>query len=286
MAYEISNEKSKHDTRTNGESMKKIISYIIELILIFSLCSCNSITKQDTDQNDDSDFMVANPADNATDDSSDESTFDESPSKNNVSEDPVIGITISLGVYEQDNDLDNGKEAIEWEVIAIDDDMALVVSKYALDVKAYNANDSDVTWETCTLRDWLNGSFFDDAFSEVEKTLILERLVKADSNPTYDTSAGNDTIDKVFILSASEYSTYYPKDARKGYAPTAYAQENGSHVYTSGHCIVWLRTPGKYSNSACWLFASAGVEDDGKYVNAPNVAVCPAMWIDYAEYQK
>ena len=63
-------------------------------------------------------------------------------------------------LIEQDNDISNGKEDIEWLVLWIVDDKALIVSKYALDVQPYSTyTDTDCTWKTCSLWEWLNSTF-------------------------------------------------------------------------------------------------------------------------------
>lgn len=76
---------------------------------------------------------------------------------------------MSFGKYEQDNNTSNGKEKIEWLVLEVKDGKALVISKYALDCKPYNTSSTNVTWETCSLRNWLNNDFINSAFSATEK---------------------------------------------------------------------------------------------------------------------
>ncbi len=44
-----------------------------------------------------------------------------------------VGDVIYFGSYEQDNNLSNGKEEIEWIVLAKENRKALLISKYALD---------------------------------------------------------------------------------------------------------------------------------------------------------
>ena len=51
---------------------------------------------------------------------------------------PQVGSMITLGHYEQDNDLTNGQEPIEWRVLNIEGDTVLLVSRYALDAQPYN----------------------------------------------------------------------------------------------------------------------------------------------------
>ena len=83
-----------------------------------------------------------------------------------------VGDIIKFGHYEQDGNTSYGKEEIEWEVLKVESDRVLVVSKYALDCKPYNTEYTDVTWETCSLRQWLNSTFLNTAFSAEEQKKI------------------------------------------------------------------------------------------------------------------
>lgn len=81
-----------------------------------------------------------------------------------------VGDTYRFGSYEQDNNKSNGQEDIEWLVLAKEGTKILVISKEALDCKPYSY--TNVTWETCTLRKWLNNDFINAAFSADERTMI------------------------------------------------------------------------------------------------------------------
>ena len=76
-----------------------------------------------------------------------------------------VGDSIAFGKYEQDNDLTNGKEDINWKVIAKEKNKILVISEKILDRKPYHFQKEDITWEKCSLRDWLNSGFLNEAFS-------------------------------------------------------------------------------------------------------------------------
>lgn len=119
-----------------------------------------------------------------------------------------VGGYITLGTYEQDNNISNGKEDIEWLVLAKETDKMLVISKYGIDCKPYNEEWEDVTWETCTLRTWLNDEFYNTAFSSKEQKKIAETKVVNDDNPISGAKGGNDTKDKVFLLSMDETLEY------------------------------------------------------------------------------
>lgn len=56
-----------------------------------------------------------------------------------------IGNTIEFGVYEQDNNVSDGKEPLEWIVLRKDGDRVFLISKYCIDYKPYNINSTKVT---------------------------------------------------------------------------------------------------------------------------------------------
>ena len=197
------------------------------------------------------------------------------------------GDYIFFGTYEQDNDTANGKEYIEWLVLEVKNGKALVISKYALDCQQYNTSCTDVTWEICSLRKWLNGTFINNAFSAEEQAMIPTVTVSADKNPDYSTDPGNATQDKVFLLSITEANRYFTSDKARKCVPTDYAIVQGAYTsdsYKAGGrdtCWWWLRSPGYDQN-----FCAANVFCDGHVqrnsVEYECIAVRPALWIDLA----
>ena len=87
-----------------------------------------------------------------------------------------IGDYVTFGTYEQDNNESNGAEEIEWQVLDKKDGKVLLLSKYALDCKQYNAEWEYVTWETCTLRSWLNEEFYKTAFTSKEAAIRRPKI--------------------------------------------------------------------------------------------------------------
>ena len=193
-----------------------------------------------------------------------------------------IGDTYTFGTYEQDNDTKNGQEDIEWTVLAKDGTKILVVSKYALDCKQYNTSLTEVTWETCTLRKWLNSDFINVAFTADEKAMIPTVTVPADENPNYRTNPGNATQDQVFLLSITEANKYFSSDGARQCEPTEYAAANGAWIIDSRYCWWWLRSPGNAQNSAADVVNDGGGLGYGNRVNCSFDAVRPALWIDLA----
>ena len=192
----------------------------------------------------------------------------------------VSGDEIYFGSYEQDNNTNNGKEEIVWIVLEKNDNQLLIISKNALDYQPYNSSYSDTTWESCSLRSWLNGTFVSEAFSDEETNQILTSIVKADSNPKYSTSAGNDTKDQVFLLSITEVEKYLTKDSVRQCKPTAYAIAQGTIPRsTDGDCWWWLRSPGGYGDCAVCVDHGGSIRAYGRGVHS-RIAVRPAMWIN------
>ena len=202
------------------------------------------------------------------------------------SEAVAVGDVVTFGKYEQDNDKANGAEGIEWIVLDIQGEKALLLSKYGLNCKTYYKTQSPVTWETSDLRTWLNGEFFDSAFTEDEQVRILTENVTADKNPEHNTDSGNDTRDNVFLLSGVEVNRYLTEETAKCRA-TAYAFAEGASSGKNG-CSWWfLRTPGSDQKMVMIVkpdgtMNTGGAVSDGKGALGVNR---PAIWIDLSNWE-
>lgn len=190
-----------------------------------------------------------------------------------------VGSTIKFGFYEQDNNTSNGKEEIEWKVLAVDGNKALVISQYALDCQKYNSTYTDTTWEKCSLRKWLNGTFYNAAFGSDHQKMIASSTVTADKNPSYSTSPGNNTTDKVFLLSITEVYKYFSSESARQCQGTAYCYAQGAYKASNGNCWWWLRSPGYDSSSAAFVSYDGSVGSTGR-VSYGSGAVRPALWIN------
>ncbi len=219
------------------------------------------------------------------------------------------GDYIVFGEYEQDNNLKNGKEPIEWLVLSNNRTSLFVVSRYALDCMPYNEVMEPVTWETCSVREWLNGEFYNTAFSDSDKELILTTTVETKDNFRYGTPGGNDTQDKVFLLSmedmmnplygfyseSSDYAHIYQKGEKslllnRRCAPTPYAIAQGVPTSTKAKyqteakensCLhYWLRSPGERTHLAAAVEAEGYLEYSGYGCFVTDTAVRPAIVIN------
>jgi len=214
-----------------------------------------------------------------------------------------------FGSYEQDNNLENGPEPIEWLVLKEEDGRAFVVSRYALALMKYYhtiAIDSSVTWETWESRAWLNGEFLEAAFSEAEQERIPTVTVETPlvSWSSVNVPPVNDTEDKIFLLSMQEASRYLKGGKVRRCQPTAYAiasyeAEMGKEWEKAmsglwnreeyrGNCYWWLRSQGEFPGSAAVVSENGVFQFMGYnliyqpelYVRDHMNGIRPAMWID------
>ena len=209
----------------------------------------------------------------------------------------TIGGIVTFGRYEQDGNEENGPEEIEWIVLDVQDGKVLLLSKYGLEVKPYNTEHTEVTWETCTLRAWLNSDFLNKSFSAEEQSAILTTEVDnscAQDYSKWSTSGGNNTQDKIFLLSYAEANQYLGvtfedrNNTLSRVTPTDYAIKTGAWTSDSYQTADgksagwwWLRSPGNYLNPG----SAAGVDYDGSIYSddvshIDSTVARPAFWLD------
>lgn len=191
-------------------------------------------------------------------------------------------------------------EPVKWRVLNVDGDKALLVADKALDLKPYHNTYTDVTWETCSLRSWLNNTFINSAFLANEQNAIPSVTVKAEGSirPAADeddnkVDGGKDTTDKVFILSFSEVSgkygfrtiedldSYGDYDEAKKCAMTNYANAfTTSSAEEKEDCYWWIRNPGDFPSMAVVSGENGRVLGYGNGVNSSQPAVRPALYLN------
>lgn len=172
-----------------------------------------------------------------------------------------VGDVVEFGSYEQDGDTSNGKEPIEWRVLAVEGNRAYVVSQKALDAHAFSAVEDDSNdWNSSDLKKWLEDDFATVAFTSDE-------MEEVSGLPT--------------LLSVDEADEYFKSDADRICKPTQQAVNNGALKSDDGEaCVWWLRSPGDFSHCAALVLADGYVLSDGYYVCLPDLTVRPALWIN------
>ena len=172
-----------------------------------------------------------------------------------------------------------------WQVLDVQKDRALVLCERVTEIRQYNNKFIDVTWETSTLRQYLNADFY-DRFSAEEKARITETKMQNKINPWYNTKGGKVTNDKIFLLSFGEVVKYFgdsgqlssrPADARR-----IDDQFNSARIANDSDDTAswwWLRSPGFYGLNAAYINADGWIYVDGNNVNRYG-GVRPAMWLN------
>ena len=192
-----------------------------------------------------------------------------------------------FGRYEQDVNDANGPEPIEWIVLDEKDGKLLLLSRYLLEQKKYNEEDAAVTWETCTLRAWLNSDFLNAAFTAEEQAVISETTVINGIEPSTGEDCGNDTVDKVFLLSVTECIQYFGvdpygdedyafaplKDRQAVSKPTRSAATNGARAFW------WGRSSAVDSNETQmidqWAYLNIDADETNEYRG-----IRPVIWVE------
>ena len=189
-----------------------------------------------------------------------------------------VGKTIEFGNYPQDKD--GTEKPIEWIVMKKEGNQVLLLSKYVLDAKPYNKEWEDVTWETSDIRQWLNNEFYTTAFNKAEKAKIQTSLIKNEDNSKHGTNGGNDTEDKVFLLSEKETETLFSNKEERIAKATEYATKSGVYVNEEKAACWWLRSPGYDSDDAAEVDGSGWVGGDGSSVYYDYDGVRPALHLN------
>ena len=186
---------------------------------------------------------------------------------------------------------------VDWRVLAVQGENVLVVSDQVIGSGtyyprgAYASGPISITWETSSIRRWLNGDFIDQVFSPEEQARIIDSKIENKSNPRFD-SAYDDTIDKVFLLSIEEVVRYFGdsgqlrntnwRTKRTGISllNDQYNSERSAIDSATGEARAWmLRTPGETTSLVATVFHDGIINMDGNYVVTEGQGLRPAMWI-------
>lgn len=199
-----------------------------------------------------------------------------------------IGDTIRFGAY-------------QWKVIGLKENDILIISDQILEQRDYHKKKEDVTWEKSEVRHYLNTYFF-DTFSTSEKETIMATHNKNTGNPWYGSDGGNDTVDKVFLLSLDEVVRLYFGDSgrlldnpkpNQRYWFDRQDENNGKRMalFMDSHWWWWTRTPGKNNRVAVYVHGDGNIGMQGNGISKTSFntlhhktqsnegGIRPALWI-------
>ncbi|MDO4975794.1 MAG: DUF6273 domain-containing protein [Eubacteriales bacterium] len=149
----------------------------------------------------------------------------------------------------------------EWRVLDIQSDKVLLIKDESISGIPFNENGNDCTWSTSSIRTWLNGEFLTENFYKEEQDAIIENTVSNTENPYYKgVDAGEDTKDKVFLLSVEEAEKYVDQ------------------LHETKTCW-WLRTPGAAEGSMSFVYPNKEVMPYGYDLTTKTFNTKPAIWV-------
>ena len=201
---------------------------------------------------------------------------------------PNIGDIIPFGGY-------------VWRVLDIQDGRALLLSEHVIGERAYHNIEENITWEHSTIRHYLNNQFL-NSFNAADRARIAETRVINNTNPWYGTPGGNDTVDRIFLLSIDEIVYYFGDSGdlnnRIGW------DWNGGPVLRDGSGYLindrynfartarttggtaawwWLRSPGSHQGDrvrAAYITTAGYIYVFGFRIHMENGGVRPALWLN------
>ena len=169
-------------------------------------------------------------------------------------------------------------EPIKWRVLQSENGEAFLLSDVILDKQLYNENDKYVTWEKSSLRAWLNKKFIKRAFIDEEREKINITEIINQDNPVYGTEGGNNTFDKIFLLSLSEVSEQ--QDGEKYGFLDDEIRACGKSDFSKTGSWWWLRSPGYDSGYAAGVYDYGWVYRYGHDVGSSDDGVRPALHLN------
>lgn len=185
---------------------------------------------------------------------------------------------VSLGKYQG--------RSIDWIVLNVDEDSALLLSKDILSSRPWDVTGANKTYDKSSIRVWLGGEFTSAAFSEDEKARFLRTDLDNSDQRGCGTPAGADTQDKVFLLSVKEYETYLKGSEYVVSAPTESALKEGAYTNEQGNAAWWLRSPGMSADSPAYLSSGGELGNRAHAATETIIGIRPAVRIYLSESTK
>ena len=170
-----------------------------------------------------------------------------------------VGTIITFGEYQD--------KPIDWQLLFVDGDKALIISKDILVKMPYNAKYEATTWTTCSLQKWLNNEFI-NTFYSADRQRILFRNRTGSLFGVSDNKLDNE---RFFLLGEEEANRFFKTKAER------IAQYNGENSWW------WLCSPGEYNTCAATVDSNGEIHCNNGSVSI-NRGVRPACWIDLSNF--
>ena len=202
-----------------------------------------------------------------------------------------VGDTVYFGAYEQDGDPSNGKEEISWTVHSIENGKALLLSDVCLYSMPYNASGTDNSWTNSDLRKWLNGEFYQSAFSSAERGVICDEEINTKKLSVEDLANGEPsgeaeiTVDNVFVPDLSEFWMLTSELNVSDTAKQVFTANNELYGGENYRTMFWTRSPFEDDDNFATGY-NTETEQETRYLLRPDeyAMVRPAIYVDVNLY--
>ena len=181
----------------------------------------------------------------------------------------------------------------DWLVLDKQNGKMLIITEKVINKRPYHHEESEVTWETCDTRKYLNSEFY-NSFKESDLARIVEVVNDNPDNPWDGTNGGNSTNDKIFLLSIDEVVKYFGDSGQLKAKPTGPKGESWwiddqfcvdrSAKFGSKNAWWWLRSPGYINSRAAYIPINGNVHLHGEPVKSRNGGVRPTLWLKDGGY--
>ena len=157
---------------------------------------------------------------------------------------------------------------LEWIILDVEQNKALLIAKDCLLQAPYNEEWVAITWEQSSLRNRILPQLLEQIFDDAERDRVLHCKNENANNKRWKTQGGDDTDDKLFLLSVDEVNQYFPYD-------------DARIAYFEGEAVWWwLRSPCGISSRAASVYDDGIVFEYGYRVSWSGGAVRPAFWLN------
>lgn len=188
-----------------------------------------------------------------------------------------------------------------WRVLDIKKNKMLILTDQIIEQRDYHTKKENVTWEQSEIRSYLNNGFFDRFSSSDKDRIVITHNINAD-NPWYGSVGGNDTMDRVFLLSLDETVRDYfgdsgrlldnpKKNQRYWFDRKDDNNARRAALFFDSHWWWWTRSPGKHNRVAVYIHGDGNIGIQGNGIsktsfnsihhmtNSNEGGVRPAMWV-------
>lgn len=187
-----------------------------------------------------------------------------------------------------------------WRILSVENDKMLIMTEDIIEQRAYHDAYEATTWANCELRHYLNNGFY-NRFTLEEQSRIVPVTNENKANPWYDSTSGEDTLDKIFLLDVEEVVCKYFGDSsanlhNRGKNQKYWFQRKDSNNakrsarFRGGIWWWWLRSPGRLPVKAVYVHGDGNIGIQGNNIFKCNISlfhskgdnkggVRPALWL-------